>query len=646
MSDASIQDFEQRLGQLEAASRRGDSLTDLMLPSRYTMEALTDHPEVIVLVSELDQTRVLAGTISDEDCRSFVSSASLSDVVDEVTIAKQDAVANLGRSSDWYVLIVRTLSATQRCICAFLCSEDPRSRSVLLDAARTLADILAEAAGRTLLSKLTQELQYHENLKAFVRRLGRSSTPELWAQEIAQSGVEHLGKGRVSVLRFMRSGWQLMAVTGSTSPNLQSDAIRRNEQLVSQVSTLSLRSAWLCTSRSPIENDEPLRIVLAQYAALGVEQVRVDAMPGIDGSIHYSILVELFDSNERPADALMDMVRHEMIDALHVLPRTTRSGKAGLFGTATRNLVFTAVALFLASIVIPADFEIEVSGQAFPKERRRIFAPDDGLVEELLVASDERVSPQQTILRLRNPERELELNRVLGEVESVQSRIQSIRTTRTSSASNNGTNTGNRSAELSGEEQQLLQKLSALQQEQKLVEQQIQSLTITAPIGGMIYQRRLQEQLLSRPAQRGQLLLEVVNTDGEWELELQIPESVVGYVQAAAGELSNGAQPSEATAEHMADSVIKESGPRVQFTLTSRVREFHSTSLSSLDRATHLYDGQLSCLATAMIENGTAGNLRPGQAVTARINCGRRSLAFVWFREVVEFWQRKKFTWL
>ena len=159
-----------------------------------------------------------------------------------------------------------------------------------------------------------------------------------------------------------------------------------------------------------------MRILLAQYAALGVEQVRVEAIPGLDGSVNYTVLLEVFDVSQRPGELLLEMVRHEITDAAHVLPRSMQA-VSGIFATTTRKLMFVLSVVVLTLMLTPADFEIEVSGQAFPKERRRIFAPDDGLVEELLVTSDERVSARQSILRLRNQERELELNRILGEVE-------------------------------------------------------------------------------------------------------------------------------------------------------------------------------------------------------------------------------------
>ena len=53
-----------------------------------------------------------------------------------------------------------------------------------------------------------------------------------------------------------------------------------------------------------------------------------------------------------------------------------------------------------------------------------------------------------------------------------------------------------------------------------LLDEQINSLSLHSPISGVVYQRRLKERLETRPVQRGQQLMEIVNTAGDWQLEL------------------------------------------------------------------------------------------------------------------------------
>lgn len=638
-----IQQFESQLEQLEAAARQGDSLTGLLQKARTALLLLTTSADIVLTISERRQTRLIAGTLPAEDCeRCAGMEGTFADGQDESVVsrsASHSAAGSTPTTADWTISLRRRLSSEHSLLLMFLLQEDPKPRQVIRDAILTLTDILADAAARRMLSELTQRLQDHERTQTFVRSLARAVTREQWAYETAQRGAEFLGKGRVSVLAKESGGWQVMAATGSVTLNRASEAIRGNEHAVALLIAGSMTSSWLDTAadKSRSSADSALSALLAQFAVYGVQQVRVETISGNDGGVAYALLVEVFESSAVPTESLWALIRNEISESARLLPRTSSSQSWAIVRTPLRRFLLGTLVALLFLWLTPADFEIEVSGQAFPNERRRLFAPDDGIVEQLLVRADESVFAGQELLRVRNPERELQLNRVLGEIEAVASRILAIRATRTSNASGNAANASSRPSDLSSEEQQMEQKLTALRQEQALLEQQTAAMNVTAPIDGVVYQRRLQEQLTARPVQRGQLLLEVVNSSGAWELELQIPDSVVGYVRAASGEtMFSGTAKSEGAAN----------GLPVQFTLGSAPGQIHTTSLTSLDLATHLNDGQLNCPATAPVDASLSTQLRPGQVVTARIHCGRRSLGFVWFRELIEFWQRKKFAWL
>lgn len=621
MSVLSTDQFESHLEQLEAAARQGDSLNALLQIAQKSLVSLVGANDIVIVVVEVDQIRLLAGTPASDLCEGFGESTRIMQVHTNPRIQKQSS------GTEWYVTVGRLLSKEHRCFCHFLLSHAPGEKSLETNACETLADILTEATGRLLLSDLNQRLRQYGQVSSFVHSLARTRSVQEWSQEIVQRGPEYLGKGRITVFSRHHGDWTAIAATGSAAINPAADAVSRNQQTIKVLTKASMVGQWLATTGYPEILGADLRTLFAQYAALGIRQLRAEAVCGNDGSVNHAFLVEVFGAETLPSEPLLQLVRQEISEAARLLPRDVAGSSLGLPGNQALRWLLAAAIAILILIIIPADFEIEVHGQAFPQERRRIFAPDDGIVEELLVTADQKVNATEPLLRLRNPEHELELNRVLGDIDSASSRLQAIRATRTTSAAANGSNPAARSADLSSEEQQLERRLETLREEQILVEQQITSLVLLSPIDGVVYQSRLQEQLRSRPVQRGQQLLEIVNNAGDWQLDLQVPDSVVGYIP---------------TSEPSTDAHKVE----VQFTFNDDSRDVHLATLKSLDKATHLHDGQLTCLATVGVEEAVAKTLRPGQTVTARIGCGRRSLAFVWFREIVEFWQRKRFTWL
>ena len=133
------------------------------------------------------------------------------------------------------------------------------------------------------------------------------------------------------------------------------------------------------------------------------------------------------------AEQSMRLLPAENVDGL-----VNRMKRSAFFRTRARiGMSAIVISLFLLWL-IPTDFEIEVSGQLFPTNRRRVFAPDDGIVDALLVESDDAVKTGQVLIRLRNPERDLELNRILGEFDTTQARLAAVRASRNSGGSQAG----------------------------------------------------------------------------------------------------------------------------------------------------------------------------------------------------------------
>ncbi len=514
----------------------------------------------------------------------------------------------------------------------------------------------------------------------FLRALFAARNRRAWAETIAQNGVSLLGHGRVSVLTSAPGTWQIVAITGATSFVREAEAIRRIESFVTQASQSFPSPVFIdFTSRRmgpsgpsfppssvPEFPDNPTSAtespstaaadsrhgvaghMPAWFAATGVSQLRLCPLQSADSLTSACICIEIFESAGSPAepaptDSMVRLIASGAEQSMRLLPAENVDGlvnrvkQLAFFSTRPRIGMSAIVISLLLLWLIPTDFEIEVSGQLFPTNRRRVFAPDDGIVDALLVQSDDAVKTGQVLIRLRNPERDLELNRILGEFDTTQARLAAVRASRNSGGSQAG-NSGSdaiRAADLSGEELQLQQRLTTLQAEQLLTEQQLSALSITAPISGVIYQRRLQERLEARPVQRGQLLLELLQPSGPWQIELLIPDDVIGYVTEAS-------QRATFTVDDPADS---SPGLPVRFTIPSGGGDPLKTMLRRIDSASYIVNGALYCPASADVGSIPYEGCRPGTAVTARIHCGRRSLGFVWFRELIEFWQRKRFSW-
>jgi multidrug efflux pump subunit AcrA (membrane-fusion protein) len=285
-------------------------------------------------------------------------------------------------------------------------------------------------------------------------------------------------------------------------------------------------------------------------------------------------------------------------------------------------LALAAIAASVAALVlIPADFTIESPGTLEPVVRREVFAPRSGLVDEVLVAHGAAVVAGQPLVRLRDPQLELELKRVDGELETAQRQIDAVRATRTSRQVRDS-----KPAEayrLSAEERELEQRLENLRRELKLLHRERDTLMVTSPIAGRVLSWDLRHRLAARPVERGEVLVTVADLSADWQLELAVPDDRIGYVLAAQQELQRDLA--------------------VRYRLSSDDREEHHGRIAEISRTADV-DSQGTAptptvrVTVALDEHNSShaarSELRPGVSARAQIECGRRPLGYVWLHDV------------
>jgi len=634
MNSTNLQQFEAQLEQFEYACNHGATLPDLRKSLCTALGSIADVKFVTTAIAEPGGLRSIGCELSEADLKELADALESGDLRQS-----RDRPVFI----DSRMLLIRELFHEHKLVLLFSMAQDPQENSLLPEAAGALADCMAVAVNRELAFRLHQQLVERDRADSFVRAVYRGVTPEECAHAIADHSSGMLSNGRVSVVAMEADQARVMAVTGVRTADRTADTVQRIEQFVGHATRLRLTNQWI---ESAAYNSVPeISQQLSWFAINGIHAIRVESLHSAteDKSVapRAYVVIELFEGQPVPPESLLEFLMNKSGSAICIFPKLESVAVSGkVFGLTNRKVIILAILAMCLLALVPADFEVEVSGQVFPVERFRIFAPDDGIVDSLKVNADDTVTSGQFLLRLENAERELGRRRLLGEIESLSVRMQAVRATRTSSGSSNGSR-GPRGVDLSSEEQQLEQKLASLNAERLLLDEHISSLSLHSPIAGVVYQRRLKERLETRPVQRGQQLMEIVNTTGDWQLELQIPEDAAGYVRDAA----STAQKTKADSAESAFSQTQ-AGQPVRFWLNSQKSQVFLSALDSLEMSAHIDQQRLTCLATAPCRDMDSTHLRPGQSVTARIGCGRRALGFVWFREVIEYLQKRRFAWL
>jgi multidrug efflux pump subunit AcrA (membrane-fusion protein) len=441
---------------------------------------------------------------------------------------------------------------------------------------------------------------------------------------------------RVSVLVRRGARQQLVAISGLDAFDRRSNSVRCVESLTAATATLG-EALWYPQPQEerPQQLAESLEAYLDECHARGLAilPLRGDGSPGASpgpGAVGALVVERFYAPLDEPlrktALALCPHVALAVQNALELerlplgrllrrlrgvveLARGRRLAAAALIGLAVAALV----ALL---ILVPADFTVEARGELQPCDTRDIFAPDEGVVRELRVASGQQVAADQVLLVLRKPELDLEFKRVGGELQTARQKLAAVETEQ---LQNRREDEGQRrrATELTAQQEELRAVIASLESQYAILQRQQAELEIRSPLAGELLTWSAEQLLASRPVVRGQVLLTVADLSGPWGLELRIPDRRLWHVLQARRQ----------TSDPLA----------VSFSLATNPGQVLSGTLDRVGQRTEMAETEGAVvLATARIDPAEMPELVPGAGVVARVHCGRRAIGYVWLHDLID----------
>jgi multidrug efflux pump subunit AcrA (membrane-fusion protein) len=280
---------------------------------------------------------------------------------------------------------------------------------------------------------------------------------------------------------------------------------------------------------------------------------------------------------------------------------------------AVLGLVGLAAAVTLLAVV-PADFTVQAEGTLQPQVRRNLFAPSDGVVEEVRAQHGDQVAKGEVLLRIRDPALDLDQSRLTGELQTAQARLDAVRSAR--SRPDHAAAAGEPDR-LASEEEQLKQQIQGLENQLSVLRQLREELNVASPLTGVVLTWNTHQLLDNRPVKQGQTLIAVAEAAGPWVLELRVPDAEAGHVLA-------GQQDDQTDLP-------------VTFLLASDPAVTHRGHLERVALATDTAGGESAAEAIVALDGPLPTDARAGSRVIARIHCGRRSIGYVWLHDLIDF---------
>ena len=279
-------------------------------------------------------------------------------------------------------------------------------------------------------------------------------------------------------------------------------------------------------------------------------------------------------------------------------------------------LVATGLALWL----VPHEYRVTGEGVLVPSVQRKVFAPFDGEVVDVLVEGGQRVDAGEPLLKVRNDDLREQLISTSEKIAEKTAEFDNLERRR-SLADRKGERD---EVQLRlGEMAVVEAELDGLREKLALLNERAEKTVVRAPIAGTVATFQLERLLRNRPVGRGEVLLEVMDDGGPWRLELAIPDTRAGHLDDAMTEAGTVNLPVEYAVAGLPE------------------RTFSGTLARVIGRAEP--DQELGNVLEAYVtldEENAPKRRTIGMEVTAKVDCGDEPLFFVLFGDVVEFVQR------
>ncbi len=492
------------------------------------------------------------------------------------------------------------------------------------------------------LASLATQTESEAVLRNFVMRLHGAQTKPEAALVAVNEGRQAIGCERVSLGWSVHGRPAILAASGQESINSQSNVVRalagltkvairsgqplnfgfpREEQETAESESTaapmppeiyrsameaypeSERPRWLLVIPI-VEPGDTKNSPTRRLGALIVEQFRADSIP--PANAQRAVIV---------ADQVrVAMQRTELLAAIPFLSWWKRAAAATWLLRSGRLLLMLAIACGLVALAtVPIEMRLAADGELRCEARRTVYAPEDGVVREVLVRHGDTLAKRQHLLTLDNFELAARQRDLTGQLLQARERQKSLEARRS------GTRlTEREQVDLQTALVESSLTIQHLEQQIVRLQERVDRLIVLAPEAGVVTNWNPEQSLLHRPVRQGDALFQQIAPRGRWIVELRLLEDRSGYVARRLSELKAG--------EKLAIDFVLATEPETRYP---------GTILELSPRTDLTSDGHI-VRAIVELDPTNLPPLRDGAEVKARLNCGPRPIGFVLFRELIE----------
>jgi multidrug efflux pump subunit AcrA (membrane-fusion protein) len=324
---------------------------------------------------------------------------------------------------------------------------------------------------------------------------------------------------------------------------------------------------------------------------------------------------------EHSARALTNSMDHSN---LFLMPLWRTLGKAAWVvraRTLPKTLTIAGLVLLALCILtfVKKDFYLKSKGSLEPAIKRDVFVAVPGIVNKVHVEDQQTVQAGDPLVTLENTDLEVQLQEVLGQLQSTYEQLLAAIDAKSSRGSTNLSE--DEKVRLGGQIRELRARIQSLELQRDLLLKKNELLKITAPISGQVMLSwDVEESLMNRTVEPGQVLMTIADPSGEWELDLYMKETRAGKVDLARHDI----QPDLA----------------VKYVLATDPGNERDGTVVDVEDITQMHDEEGHTVRIRVgISQSDITDPRPGTTVRGKVLCGRAAIGYTWFHEAIEWVQ-------
>lgn len=500
---------------------------------------------------------------------------------------------------------------------------------------------------------LGQQAQWNQ-VESFIRTIHGGLNPTQVAYLIANEGKRLIQCERVSVAIRRGKKAKVVAISGQDVVEQRSNLVRRLTGLVDKV----MQHGENLVYNGQIHEHWPgdVRKALLEYLEESGSKLIIiipmsDTREFADrkGKSDSALICEMIEDpaaseeiaakvevvSRHSSIALANALEHQDIFLLgfwKILGRSTRWARGrGMPKLVAALVLLAATAGFLTFYRYP--LRLEGRGELVPEVRRIIYAPISGDITKVFVDHGDTTEPGSVLASMSSRDLTRQQKEVQGKLEHARGELQSLIDAQQKGGGQNDPDLGGKIARAQIE-------IQANESQLKVLDEEMKKLEIRSPITGAVMDWKPKEKLLDRPVKEGDPLLEVAAVHGRWLVEVEFPESVVTHIKRAQSEFGPNLKV-EYVLTASPDTVHRGRLIELASQAKSVEQENFVEAKIEIDDEEDIFRQLRQAAETTTSGNGLS--MVSGIEVRAKVDCGKKPLGYVLFRELIDFFREYVF---